>query len=112
MLNLKVKVLDTAISTRNGVAKASGKPYSIKTQDNVFVEMAGEVRKMPLTLHENESAYAPGQYNLDIEPHLTLNRFDALEFRPFAEYKLKPIESSKLTEVENKPLDFKTALTK
>lgn len=96
-LNLKVKVIDTSVSTRSGVAKASGKPYSIKTQDNVFVEMGGEVRRMPITLFENVSPYSPGNYTMDIEGHLTLNRFDVLEFRPFVEYKLDPVSEKPQT---------------
>jgi len=92
-LNLKVKVLDTSTSIREGIAKSTGKPFKITTQDNVFVEMGGEVRKMPISLPEQTSPYSPGMYFLDIEKMLTLNRFDQLEFRPFAKYELIPMQS-------------------
>lgn len=97
-LNLKVKVIDNTTSTRSGIAKASGKPYTIRTQDNVFVEMGGEVRRMPFTLNENESPHAPGYYTMDIENHLTLNRFNALEIRPFVEYQLVPISQKSVVD--------------
>lgn len=87
-LNLKVKVNDLTTSVREGIAKSSGKPYKITTQDNVFIEMGGEIRRMPITLPDQTSPYAPGMYILDIEKLLTLNRFDQLEFRPFARYDL------------------------
>jgi hypothetical protein len=86
---LKVKVLDTEISHREGVATKSGKPYSIDSQENIYIELNNEVRRLPINLPKGASAYAPGNYTIDLTKLVTVGRF-GLEMVPFAEIKLIP----------------------
>ena len=90
---IKVKVLDTHVTNRSGLSKA-GKPYSINSQENVFVELNGEVRKMPLNLSDGTSAYVPGNYTIDPVTILRLDRFSRLEVDGYAEIKLLPVSGS------------------
>lgn len=90
---IKVKVIDTKVTNRSGVS-TKGKAYSINSQENVFVELNGEVRKMPLNLPDGVSAYAPGQYTIDPVILLRLDRFSRLEVDGFVEIKLTPVIGS------------------
>lgn len=90
-LKLRVKITDTSVTTRSGVAKASGKPYEMRIQESAFIKLGLETRRMPINLNDGRAPYPAGEYEIDIEPHLTLSRFDQLEFRPFADYVLMPV---------------------
>lgn len=87
---IKVKVTDTHVTNRSGVS-TKGKPYSMNTQDNVFVELNSEVRKMPLNLPDGVSAYAPGNYTIDPVTLLRLNNYSRLEVDGYVEIKLTPV---------------------
>ena len=89
---IKVKVIDTQVSHREGVSTA-GRPYKINSQDNVFVELNGEVRRVPLNLPENTGPYAPGNYTLDPLKLITVGRF-GFEYNRFANIELVPVPAS------------------
>lgn len=90
---LKVKVFDTHVSNRSGVS-SKAKPYSINSQDNVYFEINGEVRKVPVNLPDGVSAYAPGIYTFDPVTCLRVGRY-GFEFDSFAEIKLVPASQQK-----------------
>ena len=92
MSNLKVKINDTETSTREGVS-TKGKPYKIRTQDNVFIEINEEVRRLPLNLDENVSPYAPGVYSFDPASILRVGRF-GLEVDNFKALHLVPVPAA------------------
>lgn len=89
---IKVKVVDTTVTNRSGVS-TKGKPYSINSQDHIFFELNGEVRKVPLNLPDGVSAYAVGNYTYDPVPNLRVGRF-GFEFDGYSEMKLVPVANS------------------
>jgi|WetSurMetagenome_2_1015567.scaffolds.fasta_scaffold1085993_2 hypothetical protein len=94
---IKVKVVDTTVTNRSGVSKR-GKPYSINSQENVFFELNGEVRKNPINLPDGVSAYSAGMYTFDPVSCLIVGRY-GFEFDGFKEIKLIPVSSSSLSTV-------------
>lgn len=88
MTLIKCKVQDTTLSTREGLSKA-GKPYRIISQD-IIVELNGEVRRVPVNIQENASAYAVGNYTIDPTQMITIGRF-GFEFNRFQDIKLTPV---------------------
>ena len=102
---IKVKVIDTEVRKREGVS-TKGKPYSIRSQENIFVELNGEVRKVPINLADDASAFAPGQYTIDPSKLLMVGRF-GFEFDRFRTIELVPVPSSQLTGVVEIPRDDK-----
>jgi hypothetical protein len=90
---IKVKVIDSQIQNRTGVS-AKGKPYSINSQENVFFELNGEVRKVPVNLPDGVSAYLPGEYQFDPVANLRVGRF-GFEFDTYKEIKLIPFDEKK-----------------
>lgn len=87
---IKVKVLDTQLTPKNGVT-SKGKAYSLNIQENVFLELNGEVRRVPLTLQVGVSAYAPGHYTLDLNDHAKVGAFNRLEIDQYKPVELKPV---------------------
>ncbi|MDD4972611.1 MAG: single-stranded DNA-binding protein [Paludibacter sp.] len=85
---IKVKVIDTFCEIRKGTSKA-GKAFSFNVQKNVFVELNGEVRRLPFDLEEGKQPYPPGNYTIDPISLLTVGRF-GLELIPFARPILLP----------------------
>jgi hypothetical protein len=84
---IKVKVIDTTISVREGIS-SKNKPYRINSQE-ILVELAGEVRRVPLNLPDNVGAYAPGNYTIDPINLITIGRY-GFEFNRFSEIHLIP----------------------
>ena len=93
MTLIKVKVKDTNITVREGVAKSSGKPYKISSQD-IIVELNDEVRNARINLDNNSSAYAVGNYTIDPLTLLSVDQFGSIAFKPFAEIKLIPASNA------------------
>lgn len=89
---IRVKVKDTNITVREGVAKSSGKPYKISSQD-IIVELNDEVRHARINLDTNSSAYAVGNYTIDPLTLLTVDAYGSISLKPFAEIKLMPVSS-------------------
>lgn len=83
MALIKVKVQDALVSVREGVSKA-GKPYKMTTQENIFVELNGEIRKVPITMQDGQTPYAAGNYSLDPSSLLTIGQygFEIVKFQP------------------------------
>jgi hypothetical protein len=88
---IKVKVIDTTLTTREGLSK-NNKPYKMNSQ-SIIVEFDGEVRKVELTLPDNVSAYAPGNYTIDPIELIAIGRY-GFEFKRFHEIKLVPVSGS------------------
>lgn len=86
---IKVKVTDTHVSNRSGVSQ-KGKPYSINSQENVYFELNGEIRKIPLNLPDGVGPYSPGMYTYDPVSNLRVGRY-GFEFDGFSEIKLVPV---------------------
>ena len=109
MSNLKITIKDTQTSTREGVSTKTNKPYKMRTQDNVFLELNDEVRRFPLNLDDNVSPYAPGLYSFDPTAVLRVGRY-GLEVDGFALIHLTPLpDVDKSTgEVIDKPKMFGT----
>lgn len=96
MSNIKAKVIDTQVTSREGITKSGpnvGTPYKRTNQDNVFVELDGEVRRLPLDIPAGVSPYAPGNYSIDLTKLITIGRF-GFEMKQFAEVKLIPVTVS------------------
>jgi hypothetical protein len=96
---IKVKVIDTTISVREGIS-AKGKPYKISSQE-ILVELNDEVRRVPLNLPDNASAYLPGAYTIDAIKLLTIGRF-GFEFNRFEEIKLTPVLAAETSQLFKK----------
>lgn len=92
MTNLRVKINDTETSIREGVS-SKGKPYKIRTQDNVFIEINEEIRRLPLNLDENVSPYAAGVYSFDPASVLRVGRY-GLEVDNFKSLHLVSVASA------------------
>jgi len=65
---VKIQVTGAPIEVRSGIGKASGKPYTMRTQtaylwtvskDGVLSEFP---EKFPISLEENQVPYSPGSY--------------------------------------------------
>ena len=97
MTNIKVKITSTELSTREGVSQRTGNPWKMTTQE-MIVELNDEVRKVPLTIPENHSAYAIGNYEIDPLTLISVGRY-GFEISQFGEIKLIPVN-------EQKPLNF------
>jgi hypothetical protein len=85
---LKIKITDKQTETRSG--EKNGRAWSIITQINCFLEIHGEIRRLPLTL-DNIQPYEPGIYNFNVENlvevgryGLEINRFKSLDLIPIA----------------------------
>jgi hypothetical protein len=94
---VKAVVKDSFVSNRKGTSKA-GNPFDINAQENIFIELNGEVRRLPINLQQNQSAYAPGEYGIDLSKYVTVGRY-GLEIVPFANIQLEPLKVA-----ETKPL--------
>jgi len=100
MTLIKVKVKDIEISVREGKSEKTGKPYKIRSQD-IIVELNDEVRKLPLNLPEDASAYSPGNYTIDPIEMIEIGRF-GFEFARFKEIKLTPVPGSNMSSITGK----------
>jgi Helix-destabilising protein len=89
---IKVKVLDNEVIVRNGVAK-SGKPYELKIQPNVLVELNQETRYVQITLLDGHPPYQAGSYTLDPIELIEIGRF-GFEFNRFKQINLYPVLSA------------------
>jgi hypothetical protein len=93
MSDLRVNVKDTEVSTFEGIS-TKGKPYKITKQENIFLDINGEIRKFPITLESNSSPYASGLYTFDPVSILEVGKF-GLEIAKFKAIKLQPYQPSK-----------------
>lgn len=89
---IKVKVLDNQVDVRSGIAK-SGKPYELKVQPNILVELNNEVRLLPITLQDNHPAFSAGHYTLDPIELIFIGRF-GFELNRFKQINLVPVVSA------------------
>jgi len=87
---IKVKVVDTQLTPKTGTT-SKGKPYSLNIQENVFLELNGETRRVPLTLQHGVAPYAPGQYTLDLNDHAKIGNYNRLEIDQYKPVELKPV---------------------
>lgn len=101
MSNIKVKVLDNHTSTREGVS-SKGKPYRMTTQENIMVELGGEVRRLPITMADNQKPFEPGEYELDASTLLAIGRY-GFEIKPFNQIELMRVVSH-VKDSDAKPL--------
>jgi hypothetical protein len=84
----KVIIKSTEITHRNG--EKNGKAYSMSIQERCFVELGDERFSLPITLTAGQSAYAVGEYSLDVDALLTKGKY-GLEIKPFAPINLTPL---------------------
>jgi hypothetical protein len=89
---LKAKVIDSTVTTREGVSAKTGKPYKMRSQE-IIVELNGEVRRLPITLQDNASPYSAGNYTIDILKHITVGAY-GFEFQRFANIELVAVSSA------------------
>lgn len=94
MSNLKVKVIDSHIETRNGVSTKTGKPYTLITQPNVVVEFNNEVRLVPISLQDGHVPFSAGDYFLDPIELIQIGRF-GFELNRFKQIELQPVQAPK-----------------
>lgn len=90
----KIKVTDTYVENVKGTSKKTGKDFNFNQQMNVFIEINGEVRKIPQIVKEGKQPYAPGNYLLDIEKYCQVNNFNNLVVDPFARMELIPVPAT------------------
>jgi len=88
---IKIKVQDIFTTTRTGVAAKTGKAYKMTQQENVFVELNGEIRKIPVMLQENQQPFAAGNYSLNPLSLLRIGRF-GFEVDGFKALELIPVQ--------------------
>ena len=86
MSNLRVKVNDTETTKLEGVSQ-KGKAYKIIKQENIFIELNEEIRKMAISLPEHTSPYPAGNYTLDPASLLKIGLY-GLEVDKFKTIKL------------------------
>jgi len=91
---LTVVVQDTEINTRSGISARNNKPWTLRIQENVFVDLNGEIRRMSVTLPDNKPPYPPGKYTLDVVSLLQMGGFNRLEINGYSEIKLVPVAVS------------------
>lgn len=91
---IKVKVIDTTITTAEGVS-SKGKSYKINSQQ-ILAELNGEVRRVEINLADNASAYAPGNYTIDPVTMIQVGRY-GFEFKRYSEINLVPVQSSTIS---------------
>jgi hypothetical protein len=60
---LKIQIKDLKVEQRVGKSAASGKTFNFRTQTG-FTQLNGEVRKVPVSLEEDQPAYEVGMYTL------------------------------------------------
>ena len=89
---LKAKVIDSNVTTREGLSAKTGKPYKMRSQE-IVVELNGEVRRVRINLQDNASAYSPGNYTIDILKLITVGQY-GFEFQRFADIELVPVSSA------------------
>lgn len=100
---LKVKILSNDVSVRSGTARVSGKPYTMKSQENCVVELPdGEVRKFTIVLGDDQKAWEPGSYELDAGTMITVNQYGNFALKPFAHVELKAIATNEKPALFNK----------
>jgi hypothetical protein len=86
---LKVKVHNSEVRTVKG-ENAKG-PWQRRVQDNCFVEMPdGEVRKIPISITNDQFPYPAGNYQLNGESLLTVGQY-GFEIKKFVHIELLPI---------------------
>ncbi len=85
---IKVRVQDEYTTTREG--EKNGKAWKIVQQENVFFEMGGEIRKVPVSLDNNVKPFAVGMYSLDPISLLRFGRY-GLEVDGFKPLQLVPV---------------------
>jgi Helix-destabilising protein len=78
MNNIAVIIETDSVDQRSGVSSRTGQPYSIRSQPARLKSdlIAGPIS---ITLGDNQPAYPVGDYLLDIERSLTINRFGSVQ---------------------------------
>lgn len=79
----KVEIKSLQVETRSG--EKNGKPWKMRMQPDCFIQINGEIRRLPITLQDDEPAFQVGVYQFDVEKlvevgryGLEINRFKAL----------------------------------
>lgn len=85
---LKIKIVDLFVNIRSG--EKDGRKWTIRSQENCFLEINGEIRKFPVNLQDDQKPYEAGYYTFDAEKLLTVGRF-GLEVDRFKLLDLVPI---------------------
>ncbi len=91
-MTIVVKVKDLFTSTREGVSKKTDKTFRMIQQENVFISMNEEVKKVPLVLADGQPPYAVGMYTIDPESLLRFGQF-GLEVDRYKPLQLVPVKS-------------------
>lgn len=86
ILNVRVRSLE--VSVREG--EKNGRKWRMRTQNECFVQLNGEVRRLPMNLQDEQHAYEIGEYTLDVTPMIEIGRY-GLEFNRYAPMDLKPV---------------------
>lgn len=103
-MSTKVTVKDTVITEeKRRVADKNGNFRIDRKQENVYVQLGEERRRMPIELEDGQSAYAPGDYTVDLEAITTISTYGKFQYEPYYKLKLMPV-SEKLAVVEKQPL--------
>lgn len=93
-MKIKVKVADTALRNSSGVSKTTGKEFNMNFQENVYIELNGEMRRFPLRIEKGQHPYAAGLYEFDPIPMLALSQYGALVVAPFTSPDLQLLKAA------------------
>lgn len=81
---IRISIDNPEVTTRSGVAKATGKPYTVREQEGwaYMYDKNGRIESHPraikINLRETEPAYAVGDYILQAQS-LYVGKFGSLE---------------------------------
>lgn len=75
---MKIEIRDTKTDNKSGVAKATGKPYSINEQRG-YVHLDGQPypKEIKFSIKDGSTAYVPGFYSLS-DASFFVNKFGGL----------------------------------
>lgn len=90
-MTLNVIIEDTYTRPRSGEYK-NGSKFNYVQQENVYVELNHEVKKIPLRLAENQPPYPAGKYTLRAKSLLRFGPYN-LEVDGFKPFELIPVQS-------------------
>jgi len=97
-MSTKITVKDTVITEeKRRVADKNGNFRTDRKQENVYVELGDERRRMPIELEEGQAAYPVGVYTVDLEAITTISKYGRFEYQPFYALKLTPVVSASIT---------------
>lgn len=89
---LKLRVKSSNVTTRSGKSQRTGKDYSMRIQEDIQLEINGEVRLFPINLNADQLPHAVGDYMLETDGILEMGEY-GLRVKPYPDYKLVPVGS-------------------